>query len=315
MENYNNKNNQNPHQGGFKPDSQSNPNSEPQPSHEASAGNENSQPNVNPNPNPDSINLGPVNPPQQPQQNEPQPQFQPPQEPPQQPPQESQPQPAAAPVNPVNPIDPAGQPKKSGLSGWLMLLIVVVLGLYFSGAWDWFGSIGTTPDNNNEEQQSEGLPSEGVEGAETGEEGNTAIEVPVGKGHVTFAISAGIPLGAALTSGNLQPNLEIRRISLHNPFRESWVLIYDGIRPLNLTELSASGEKHELISTNLLALDYDKVRIEFVDLFAVNQRNGQNVTRSRVVDMPGISIKGGEQNMVEIFFNIEDPYLPVPVLR
>ncbi|MFH1759284.1 MAG: hypothetical protein ABH822_01835 [Patescibacteria group bacterium] len=202
--------------------------------------------------------------------------------------------------------------------GTLVFVVVVALILYYVGFWSWLGSSFFSAPVIEDEQTEEVVDQEGLEGVvdevDNGD-GSTLstpeADVEVGKGRVSFVISAGIPGGAVLTSGD-NDNLEIRRVSVYNSYKNDWVLIYEGIRPLDLKKLAATGEKHELIEVDLLAMDYNQVRLEFVDLFDVN--GGENVRRERVADLGSISVVEGEDNEVNVWFNIKDEYRPEPVI-
>lgn len=205
------------------------------------------------------------------------------------------------------------EPKKKKWIGVLSLAVIVIAVLHFAGLWSWIGDK-LAPNSISDEQNIESITEieDFVEKTSEGEgEGETVSEVMVGKGKVTFVISAGFSQGASLTSGNPDENLEIRKVYLWNSSKDSWLLVYEGSRPLDLMQLSATGEKHVLLETNLAALDYTQVRIEFADLLTVSQRDGK-VARERVVDMSGVVIKEGEDNIINIWFNLDDINQPIP---
>lgn len=218
--------------------------------------------------------------------------------------------PAASEFNPVEP------PQKSGWGSWLALLIVVVLSLYFTDAWNWLGGA----DDNNDNKQVEEVGNIKEDGEEDVSEKKLSdnkdiVQLPadanIEKGHITFSISAGVPSGTSLSNVS-RSDVEMRKVYVFNPYKKDWVLIYDGVRPLSLKDLSVSGDKHDLISFDILALNYEKIKLEFTDILSVD---GQKITRDRVAELPGFRVEKNEKNTVNIFFNISDLSMPIPLLK
>jgi len=232
----------------------------------------------------------------------------------------SQPAPSFPPPPPPPPPQPAFEPPSNDKgANWVGLVVVVVIIaviLYFAGFWGWLGSQLKTdqPAEQPTEQTAGGEVKQKTPpgGGETQPAGGAALSALPNKAATSIVITAGVTDGAVIVSGQPQPTTEIRKVFLHNPYRDNWLLVYDGVRPLDLKQLSATGEKHELLATNLLAIDYDKVRIQFVDLL---QRAGQPVPRERFVDLAGVVIKEGQKNTIGIHFDISDPFQPIPQIR
>lgn len=64
--------------------------------------------------------------------------------------------------------------------------------------------------------------------------------IPAGKGEAVFKVSG-------------KTNAALREIFVHNPFKDSWVQVYDGYREL-------TAEPQEVIRVNLASMKYDKIR-------------------------------------------------------
>ncbi|MEK7114927.1 MAG: hypothetical protein AAB847_01020 [Patescibacteria group bacterium] len=78
----------------------------------------------------------------------------------------------------------------------------------------------------------------------------TPIVAEAGRGEVVFMLSS--KSGGAV----------VREIHLHNPYKDSWVLAYDGYKTVS-TELT------EVYRTNLAAITYDKAQVRTLDNFFV----------------------------------------------
>jgi len=61
----------------------------------------------------------------------------------------------------------------------------------------------------------------------------------------------------------------------------------------------------------LIAINYSKVKIEFADLLNVDENN---VSRVRTVEMDGVNIEEGANNVINIKFNIDDLNKPFPFI-
>ncbi len=206
------------------------------------------------------------------------------------------------------------QPPQNRWVGILSLAVIVVAALYFlnvGGVGDWLEgaltpSFSEGVNNNDGGQAAEPLPS-------VGGVGDKSVSAPEkGKSLVKIVITAGVTDGAVLVSGNSEANLELKQILFHNPSKDSWFLVYDGVRPLSLLDLSASGDKHQLIETEMAALNYDQVRIVFSDIFVVG---GQRVGRDRTVDVAGVVVKEGVENIINVRFSMDDPFRPLPFIE
>lgn len=205
--------------------------------------------------------------------------------------------------------------------GLVALVVLVAAVLYFTGFWQWMGGWLTGSNSqpaqpqeelvnsNNEEPSQESLipPSREEEGV--GNEQQPAIP---GKGDVSLVVSAGVVQGAVLTKGESRPNVEIREVSLYNPAKKEWLLLYKGIRPLDLLQLSASREEHELIATSLAAINYTKVRVKLTDLVRVDKKGEQSISRDRLEELESnINIAEGKDNTINLWFDVSDAERPV----
>lgn len=248
-----------------------------------------------------------------------------PQNQPEQPQSQQQPFPGQSPVSEPDlpPIDNNGGPK---WVGWLFLALLIATIIYFTGVWGWLtdsNSPAEEPSETENTEVTEGNKNEESEEESTNEnnkENNNQQEevVDVGKGQVSVVVSAFLPGGTTLTSGTPDPNVEIRKVYLHNPENPEnpWLLVYDGFRPLDLNVLNSTNEKHELISTRLVALSYDQLRLEYANLVKIDPRSNRKVAQLKTVDVDlASSIKEGEQNTVNIKFNISNPDQPQPVVE
>ncbi|HCX45247.1 hypothetical protein CMI37_29100 [Candidatus Pacearchaeota archaeon] len=223
-----------------------------------------------------------------------------------------------APTEPAAPQfdEPATPEMDSGESGpkwiWAVIAIIIIaVALQFAGVWNVLGDkLNPEGEEEKAEQVEEG---EEVKEGEEVEEGANKPAGPVeaGKGKVVFNISAAMSGGNVLVSGEPKPNVEIRKVSVFNPFKNDYLLVYDGFRPLDLRRLTGSSDAHALIETNLIAIDYSKVKIEFADLLNVDENN---VSRVRTIEMDGVSVKEGENNVINIKFNIDDLNKPFPFI-
>ena len=196
--------------------------------------------------------------------------------------------------------------------GWLSLVVLMATVLYFFGFWSWVaGLIPKSGEQTDDEQTEEQITEEVSE--QNSESQDDSQSVVMGKGKISLSVSAGINLGATLLKGDSQPNVEIRKVYMHNTVKNSWLLVYDGFRPLDLNLLGATGEKHELISTMLAAVEYDRIKIEFADLVPIDQKGEQTVSRTRTVELVGpVIIKEGVNHQVNIWFDISDSSEPKP---
>jgi len=275
--------------------------------------NKNMDQNTNPNNfnNNNNQNFNPSPQPQQPPQ-PPQQQSFPPHEPPQ-------------PPKPQSPVDlpPMGDKPSWGWVGWLVLVVLVVAVLYFTNAWNWLGNL-VSPVEAPEETttEEEVVPSEEqpINGGQTNTEKPANQEIiEAGKGKVSILISSFLPGGVTLSTGTADPNIEIRKVYLHNPenTENPWLLVYDGFRPLDLNLLNATGEKHELIATRLSVAPYDRMKIELADLVKIDPRGDQKVARLRTVTLGLFSvIEENQQNTIDISFNISNkPNQPQPIVK
>lgn len=215
-------------------------------------------------------------------------------------------QPSVPPVGGEDDFGDGGGSKK--WIGWLSLVVLVAAVLYFFGFWSWVSNlIPKAGDQVIDENPSEELSEELVE-----EEAPGSVElIPIEKGKVSLVVSAENLSGATVTKGEPRPNVEIRKVYLHNPFKDSWLLIYEGSRPIDLNLLGATGENHELIATALAAVVYDKMRVEFADLVSIDQKGEQTVARTKTVELEGaIGVEPGISQEINIWFNISDPNEP-----
>lgn len=258
--------------------------------------------------------------------NQPQPQNQSPQQsgtPQQQsfPPPHQPIQPPREPVGlpPLPPENNGGDAKK--WLGWLSLVVLIIVILYFANGWGWLSGLLITSEGPGSE---EGLKTE-VTADVSGqlEESDAAVNQPkpaadteAGKGRISVVVSSFLPGGVTLSTGVADPNIEIRKVYLRNPVKDSWLLVYDGSRPLDLNLLNATGEKHELIATSLAALAYDKIRLEFADLVKIDQRGSQKIAQLRTVDLDLTRpiVRENEQTAINISFNISKPDQPQPTV-
>ena len=235
---------------------------------------------------------------------------------PRQPEENKQPIEMPAPVEPTPPqfdesTSPEIEPNKDGAKWiWTVIAIIIIaVALQFAGVWNVLGDK-LNPEGEEQTEQVEG------EEVEEGEENKNEVKQPAGpveagKGKVAFNISAGMSSGNIMVSGEPQPNVEIRKVSVYNPFKNDYLLVYDGFRPLDLRRLTGASDIHTLIETNLIAINYSKVKIEFADLLNVDENN---VSRVRTVEMDGVNIKEGENNVINIKFNIDDLNKPFPFI-
>jgi len=221
-----------------------------------------------------------------------------------------------APAEPTPPQfeEPSAPEMDSDKSGpkwvWTVVAIIIIaVALQFAGVWNVLGD----KLNPEDEEKTEQVEGEEVKEGEEKEEGAKKPTGPVeaGKGKVVFNISAAMSNGSIMVSGEPQPSVEIRKISVYNPFKDDYLLVYDGFRPLDLRRLTGTSEMHTLIETSLIAINYTKVKIEFADLLNVDENN---VSRIRTVEMDGVSIKEGENNVISITFNIDDLNKPFPFI-
>lgn len=225
----------------------------------------------------------------------------------------NQPQPEFKPVSVGNDFNNQ-QPKKKW-AGALSLLVIIVAAVYFAGGGEWLdGKLSNTDVTEPvAEQKAEGLGDSNSITNSIPESGEKTAPVQ-GKGRAKIMITAGVDEGALLMGGDASVNIEVKKILFHNPTKDSWILVYEGVRPINLLQLNASGENHFLIETDLAALDYDKAQIFFSDVFSVSAQSGQNVSRDRTADLAGVVVKEGEENIINIRFSLDDPYRPLPRL-
>jgi hypothetical protein len=205
---------------------------------------------------------------------------------------------------------PEMEPSKDG-SKWIWTVIAVIIiavALQFAGVWNVLGD----KLNPEDEEQTEQVEGEEVEEGEEKEGAKKpAGSVEAGKGKVAFNISAAMSAGNIMVSGEPQPNVEIRKVSVFNPFKNDYLLVYDGFRPLDLRRLTGTSDIHTLIETSLIAINYSKVKIEFADLLNVDENN---VSRVRTVEMDGVNIEEGANNVINIKFNIDDLNKPFPFI-
>lgn len=208
-------------------------------------------------------------------------------------------------------VDPLAEtPRKSKLLGMVVFLVVVALALQFTGFWNWLNnslSVDTSLKNDVEEVIGNDLEEDNSDNVsiDTNDATSTMKDTSVsdlvvvpGKGMLSILLTSGVRNGAALTSGI--PTVEINKLYLHNPFKDSWVLVYEGVRPLDLGVLVST--PHELMSTSISALAYDAVRLEYTDLTKSESEN--NVT----AEFPtGITVVEEKKNVMNVWFNLADP--------
>lgn len=206
--------------------------------------------------------------------------------------------------------------KKSRWGTVLTLLVLIVLIFYFTGGSSWLsdklGDDVAEDEINNEDIADLGeiLGEDGIGDEDVKELVKSVESIEMGKGQMSLVVSASVAGGALQNDSEGEPTIEIKRVYIHNPFKDSWILVYDGIRPLYLPGLAVTKEKHELINTSLVAIKYDALRVQFNDLFMIN---GEKVKKDRVVDLGGVSVVEGKVNSVNLMFDLSGD-VPRPVL-
>jgi|GEM_PF-1731735 len=222
-------------------------------------------------------------------------------------------------------------PKASKWFGALIVIIALLGVAYYSGIWEKIASPDTTPSSNEE------VPGVGVDDTSTttstGNNTNTSpattsavgamkgtvpSDTPtansVEKGKLEVFISAGVSGGAALISNPKQPNIEINKISLYNQAKGTWLVVYQGTRPLNLIDLSTKNEGHELILSAISSYTYSKVRLEYKELTPA--QSGREATFEAVTKdiEQNITFAPKKTTQLEIRFAIDDHAHPVPMV-
>lgn len=204
--------------------------------------------------------------------------------------------------------------KKSRWGTVLTLLVLIVLIFYFTGGSSWL-SDKLGGDVAKDEIDSEEIADlEEILGEDNVGDANEPVQsvesIEMGKGQMSLVVSAGASGKALSNNPDGEPTIEIKRVYIHNPFKDSWILVYDGVRPLYLPGLAVTKEKHELINTSLVAIKYDALRVQFNDLLMID---GEKVKKDRVVDLGGVSVIEGKVNLVNLMFDLSGD-MPKPVL-
>ena len=210
-------------------------------------------------------------------------------------------------------------PKKKSKWSWVVVILVLVFAVYYSGLVDWLGGQFGGSEVTQEEQSEDNLAD--VKAVTDGDEdevttGVVEEVVEPGKGLVTFGVAASLSSGVRLPSGIPQPSLVVREVAVHNSHKDSWVVVYDGFRQINLVELQSTKVGQDLITVSLAALKYDGVRLRLIDMVEVAGSGDQTITRTRDVELMGmVDVMDGAKGKVMIDFNVDDPYKPVPALK
>lgn len=134
-------------------------------------------------------------------------------------------------------------PKNKTVTTLLIAVVVVVLGIIATIVNRYWAPITGAPLDTNTEETVSTIPA-----AQNQEQvGNVLTSITSGKGELTFVVSA--------KTGSI-----VREIQLYNPYKGSWIIIYDGYKTVGETPV-------EVFKAGLAAMTYSKVQVRTLDRF------------------------------------------------
>ena len=140
---------------------------------------------------------------------------------------------------------------------WVVLLLIIVLIIMTATT-----GLETTKQDVDSSQSLTLIKEEDVSSDNQEQTANVLNIVSAGKGEVVFILSS-------------KTNAIVREIQLHNPYKDSWVVVYDGYK-------SISDIPVEVFRAGLAAIAYDKIQIRTLDNFysleGVIVPDGQSIT-------------------------------------
>lgn len=149
--------------------------------------------------------------------------------------------PQMSPLPQSNQMQPQGEKSSAGANLAIVVLIIVIVAVGVKLLMS--SSPAAAPAGENITPAETAPQSENMDK----DQGASVVETMAGamvneKGEAVFSVSS--PVGVV-----------VREVSIHNPFKDSWVLIYDGYK------FVGAGQAVEIFKTSLAALTYDQVMV------------------------------------------------------
>lgn len=125
---------------------------------------------------------------------------------------------------------------------WVVLFLIIILIIIATKS-----GLKTTKQDVDSSQNLTFTEEENIPSSNQEQVANTLNAVGDGRGEAVFVLSS--------KTDNI-----IREIQLHNPYKDSWVVAYDGYK-------SVSQVPVEVFRASLAAIDYDKIQVRTLDGF------------------------------------------------
>lgn len=140
---------------------------------------------------------------------------------------------------------------------WVILFLIIVLVIMASNT-----GLETAKEDVDSSSNLTLTEEEGALASNQEQTASVLNAVGVGKGEVVFILSSKV--GAI-----------VREIQLHNPYKDTWVVVYDGYK-------SISDIPTEVFRASLAAIAYDKIQVRTLDNFypleGMSVSAGQSIT-------------------------------------